>query len=142
MYFSPKITLSFMTANSYRSTVCILLMLLVFTSCESEAEKKSKMLTKKWAYEEFKMNNETYTSEQLGNPYMEFFKDGKYKLEFGPMSDEGTWKVEGDELITNSAEEEGSPNHLEIQELTESKLVLFSDFEGSKAYITLVPAKE
>jgi len=87
------------------------------------------------------MNDEVMSGEQLDNPTMEFFGDGKYKIEFGEMSDEGSWKIEGDELITTSSKN-NQTDRLKIEELTQDKLVLHNDVNGNRAYITLVPATE
>ena len=117
-----------------------LFMIFILAGCKNADQKKADMISKRWKYEEFKMNDEIFKGAQLGNPQWEFFDDGKYTLEFGEMTEQGTWKVKGNELITASAEEPDLPNHLKIEELSEQKLVLYSEVEGDQAFITLVPA--
>lgn len=111
-----------------------------FVSCKTKSDDRSNLLVKKWLYVEFKMNDEVMTGEQFQNPVMEFFDDGKYKIEFGVMSEEeGEWKIEKDELVTTT--NDGKTNRFQIVELTADKLVLHSEVEGNKAFITLAPAK-
>lgn len=114
--------------------------LLVIMGCKHE-DARTKMLVKKWAYQEFKMNDEAMSGEDLGNPTMEFMADGKYKVEFGPMSEEGDWQLKGDELKTKSKTQEQT-NTLKILSLEENKLVFSGDAEGNTVTITLVPFKE
>ncbi len=128
------------TFNNFRSIFAAWALLIV--SCSTPSDEKEKLLVRKWAYKEFKMNNESMTGEQMGNPVMEFLADGKYKVEIGGILEEGVWKIEKEELVTTTKPKEGETektNRLKIHELTNEKLVLFSDAGGNKAYVTLIP---
>jgi hypothetical protein len=125
----------FITRHSI--TVLIVTGMAYTVSCNHHKDEKSKLLVRKWSYKEFKMNNETMTGKQLGIPVMEFFADGSYKFEFSGMTEEGKWKITGNELTT--ASDDKKTKRLKIEELTENKLVLHSEEEGNKVYITLEP---
>ncbi len=116
----------------------LLLAMMLGFACKTKTDEKSKLIAKKWSYMEFKMNDEVMTGEQLEYPVMEFLDDGKYKIEFGPMSEEGKWQVEGNELVTTT--NENKTTRLKIMEITEEKLILHSEVDGSSVYITLAPA--
>ena len=107
-------------------------------ACNNQADERNKLIVKKWTYKEFKMNDEIMPGELFENPFMEFYADGRYAFEFGPMADEGQWRIVGDDLETTSDGEE--PKRMKIEELTETKLVLFSIEDGNRAYLTLEPA--
>ena len=122
------------------SGILMLALALFVFSCNNQpsATDNSTLIAKKWSYHEFKMNEEIMSGEQMGNPTMEFFTDGTYKVEFGPMSDEGTWKITGDELETTSGSTQ-EPSKMKIESLTAEKCVLQSEIQGNTAFITLIP---
>lgn len=132
--------------NSFRKISTAALVLCVtavcfFASCKNETDAQKQLLAKKWKYEEFRMNNETMSGEQMGNPTMEFTADGKYKAEFGSRVEEGDWRIEKNELVTK-AKGDHKENRLEIKELTEQKAVFFNEIDSNKATVTLVPFTE
>lgn len=122
------------------ATPLVLVFVITLFAC-NQGDERTKFLVKKWTYQEFKMNEQSMSGEQLGNPTMEFFEDGTYKVDFGAMSEEGTWKIEGDNLITES-KNHPNPNTLKIIELTENKLKFDGSVEDNSVTLTLVSSKE
>lgn len=110
-------------------------------SCKDESEAKKQLLAKKWTYQEFRMNDETMTGAQMGNPSMEFLTDGTYKAQFGPRTEEGVWRIEKDELVTK-AKGDNKENRLKIKELTEQKAVFYNEVDSNKATVTLVTSAQ
>ncbi|HXH17858.1 MAG TPA: hypothetical protein VNJ07_02155 [Chitinophagales bacterium] len=140
-----KIRFMSMVNNYFKSAGIVSFILFFLVSCNNRSSEKEKLIARKWSYKEFRMNNDTMTAEQMGNPTMEFFPDGKYKVEMGKIVEEGKWHIEGDELVTTVLKKNSKPdtsNKLKIYELTADKLVLHSDAGGNKAYVTLIPYSE
>jgi len=109
-----------------------------FNACQEDS--RAKVLVGQWSYLEFQMNDQVMSGKELGNPTMHFKNDGNYNITFGEMSEDGRWRLEGDNLITDSKKHK-KDNVLLIVELSESKLVLEGEAEGNKIIITLVPEK-
>jgi len=114
----------------------------VATACNNSEDARKKLLVRAWELREIRMNDQAVTAEQLKlkKQHWEFFADGKYKVDFDFLSEEGTWKIEEDELITYTTSPSVDTNALAIGELTAEKVVLQSDVQGKKAYLVLVPA--
>jgi len=123
------------------SGLFFVLFLTVFFSCKNDADVKKQLLTRKWNYKEFSMNGEVMSGEQLGNPWMEFKDDGTYQAQFGPRLEEGEWRIDKDELLTKS-KNDNKENRLKIKELTENSAVFYNETDNTKATVSLVPASE
>lgn len=114
---------------------------ILFACNGSKDAEQSKLLAKKWTYQEFRMNDEVMSGDQMGSPTMEFLENGTYKAEFANLSEEGEWRIEKGKLVTKP-KGGTKENLLQINELTAEKAVLFSEVDTNKATITLVPSPQ
>lgn len=130
-----KTTATFLSA-SYLS---FFLALALLTSCGSSGNQTEQMLTKKWQYDKVNVNGQEMSGKQIGNPTMQFNEDKTYQMDFGGMSEQGEWKLNGDSLTTISKKNDQQQT-LFIKELKKDKMIVEGKAQQGKMIITLVPS--
>lgn len=125
------------TKSSMSSLLLLVVTVVFFTACSSGNQKIDK-LTKKWEYDKVNVNGQEMSADQIGNPTMEFKKDKSYQMDFGGMSEEGEWTLNGDSLTTVSKKNDQQQT-LYIKELKKEKMIVEGEAQQGKMTITLVP---
>jgi hypothetical protein len=74
-----------------------------------------------WELESLKLQTESITATDLGNPVYTFFKDNTYSIEVSGLAQNGTWALEGDQLTLIDADNPDAKNKLTVVESTASK---------------------
>ncbi len=119
------------------SIYVLFLTVVLIAGCNSGNARLDK-LTKKWQYDKVNVNGQEMSAQQIGNPTMEFNKDNTYQMDFGGMSEEGEWELEGDSLTTISKEKDQKQT-LHIKELKDEKMIVEGEAQQGTMTITLVP---
>jgi len=134
-----------MKNTSFRSlwaAVVLVVMLAGMVACEGGGGREAQ-LAKKWKYDSMEMSGQTLSGDQIGNPTMEFKTDGTVHMKFGDLDESGTWKLEGDTIITTIGEGESfQDQEVTIVELTDEKLIISGEQAGQAVTVTLVPSAE
>ena len=126
-----------MDRSSLSSLLAILLFTALVAGCSSGNQRLNK-LTKKWQYDKVNVNGQEMSAQQIGNPTMKFNKDKTYKMDFGGMSEQGEWKLNGDSLTTISNKKDQKQT-LYIKKLKDDKMIVEGEAQQGTMTITLVP---
>lgn len=121
-----------------RFVLPVLLAGLLF-SCQD----KSKMLAKKWVLKEMVVADSKIEGEPLEGLFFKFKEDGTYKIVGAAGNETGKWKLTPDnEVILTTPDGETQENEIAIKELTEEKLILTGESEGTQQQFVLVPEQK
>ncbi len=99
-----------------KSLFFLFALLLAITSC-----KKQNHFVGEWELDSLTLQGDIITAEDLGNPLYTFTEDNTYKIEVTGLKQEGTWELDGEDLILVDNETPGVENVLHIVEANEYK---------------------
>lgn len=94
-----------------------------------------------WELESLKLQTETITAADLGNPVYTFNEDNTYSIEVTGLAQNGTWSLEGDQLTLIDNDNPDAANNLTVVESTPAKFH-YTAGEGESMTNVILKRKE
>lgn len=94
----------------------IITSVLIINSCKTD-NRQNDIICKKWKYHQMQVNGSVLNSKQLGEPIIQFYENGNYRLSYGPMSDTGKWELANNIITTTSVKDSLKQNASQQQSI-------------------------
>ncbi|MEM7040812.1 MAG: hypothetical protein AAF570_27870 [Bacteroidota bacterium] len=146
-----------MTRTTIPSILLTLLLLLSFSACDKSGEASGgtqgkpkvttppppapeQMIAKSWKLRLLNVQNQGPPPPQImAHSSFNFYTDGRYEILLGDV-DRGKWHLSPDKKVLITVPETGAPaNHIDIEKLTPTELILTNNAGDAPVRMELVP---
>lgn len=94
---------------------------------------------RKWAYAYIEINGDKKDARSLNFPVIEFQSDNKYILNYAEITEEGTWNLKNDTLLSTTNKANNFTQDLIVLKLQNDTFRLKSANENDDLILTLTP---